>query len=179
VTTLRLPKRTCTWTKRRQQACWRPFYGDSGCIVVALDASRSTVRPVWRKQNPRRDNRSRLRPINKQNLATIHRKGSRIRRFLLAQKLPGRKATRAESVWNRQSAPRHRSPPARNDAHPAPAPDPLRRRMAAHPQPRHHLHRRAMPIIRYKNGDLAGFTRAECPCGCKLPTIAELHGRTG
>lgn len=41
------------------------------------------------------------------------------------------------------------------------------------------LHRRAMPIIRYKNGDLASFTSAECPCGCKLPMIAKLHGRTG
>jgi len=41
------------------------------------------------------------------------------------------------------------------------------------------LNRFAMPIIRYKNGDLARLTHQPCPCGCKLPMIAEIIGRTG
>jgi phenylacetate-CoA ligase len=44
------------------------------------------------------------------------------------------------------------------------------------------LNRYAMPIIRYKNGDLAKLTQEiqqTCPCGCKLPMIAEIVGRTG
>ena len=41
------------------------------------------------------------------------------------------------------------------------------------------LNRYAMPIIRYKNGDLARLSREDCPCGCKLPMIAEIVGRTG
>ncbi len=41
------------------------------------------------------------------------------------------------------------------------------------------LNRYAMPIIRYKNGDLARLTHELCPCGCKLPMIAEILGRTG
>ena len=41
------------------------------------------------------------------------------------------------------------------------------------------LNRYAMPIIRYKNGDLAKLTPKQCPCGCKLPMIAEILGRTG
>lgn len=41
------------------------------------------------------------------------------------------------------------------------------------------LNRYAMPIIRYKNGDLARLMRQSCPCGCKLPMIAEIVGRTG
>lgn len=41
------------------------------------------------------------------------------------------------------------------------------------------LNRYAMPIIRYKNGDLARLSRETCPCGCKLPMIAEIVGRTG
>jgi phenylacetate-CoA ligase len=41
------------------------------------------------------------------------------------------------------------------------------------------LNRHAMPIIRYKNGDLARLTQEPCPCGCKLPMIAEIIGRTG
>lgn len=41
------------------------------------------------------------------------------------------------------------------------------------------LNRFAMPIIRYKNGDLARLTRQRCSCGCKLPMIAEILGRTG
>jgi len=41
------------------------------------------------------------------------------------------------------------------------------------------LNRCAMPIIRYKNGDLARLSEETCPCGCKLPMIAEILGRTG
>jgi phenylacetate-CoA ligase len=41
------------------------------------------------------------------------------------------------------------------------------------------LNRYAMPIIRYKNGDLAKLAQEPCPCGCKLPMIAEIVGRTG
>lgn len=41
------------------------------------------------------------------------------------------------------------------------------------------LNRFAMPIIRYKNGDLARLTHQPCPCGCKLPMIAEIIGRAG
>jgi phenylacetate-CoA ligase len=41
------------------------------------------------------------------------------------------------------------------------------------------LNRLAMPIIRYKNGDLARLASERCPCGCKLPLIAEIIGRTG
>jgi phenylacetate-CoA ligase len=41
------------------------------------------------------------------------------------------------------------------------------------------LNRYIMPIIRYKNGDMARFTDEICPCGCKLPMIAEITGRTG
>jgi phenylacetate-CoA ligase len=41
------------------------------------------------------------------------------------------------------------------------------------------LNRYAMPIIRYKNADLARLTKEPCPCGCKLPMIAEILGRTG
>jgi phenylacetate-CoA ligase len=41
------------------------------------------------------------------------------------------------------------------------------------------LNRYAMPIIRYKNGDLARLSAEPCPCGCSLPMIAEIIGRTG
>jgi phenylacetate-CoA ligase len=41
------------------------------------------------------------------------------------------------------------------------------------------LNRYAMPIIRYKNGDLARLSAEPCPCGCSLPMIAEIVGRTG
>lgn len=41
------------------------------------------------------------------------------------------------------------------------------------------LNRFAMPIIRYKNGDLAKLTNQKCPCGCQLPLISEIIGRTG
>ena len=41
------------------------------------------------------------------------------------------------------------------------------------------LNRYAMPIIRYQNGDLARLSTQDCPCGCKLPMIAEIIGRCG
>lgn len=41
------------------------------------------------------------------------------------------------------------------------------------------LNRYAMPIIRYKNGDLASLSAEVCPCGCRLPMIAEIVGRAG
>ena len=41
------------------------------------------------------------------------------------------------------------------------------------------LSRYVMPIIRYKNGDLARFSGTVCPCGCRLPMLEELAGRTG
>jgi len=41
------------------------------------------------------------------------------------------------------------------------------------------LHRYAMPLIRYKNGDLVRLAKHDCPCGRKLPMIAEIVGRTG
>jgi phenylacetate-CoA ligase len=41
------------------------------------------------------------------------------------------------------------------------------------------LNRYSMPFIRYKNGDLASFSGKECSCGCCLPVISEIIGRTG
>jgi len=41
------------------------------------------------------------------------------------------------------------------------------------------LNRYVMPIIRYKNGDLARLAEDQCPCGCRLPLMAEIIGRTG
>ena len=41
------------------------------------------------------------------------------------------------------------------------------------------LNRYAMPVIRYKNGDLARLSQETCPCGRKLPIIAEIVGRMG
>jgi len=41
------------------------------------------------------------------------------------------------------------------------------------------LNRYSMPFIRYKNGDLARFGTEDCRCGCKLPVISEIVGRTG
>ncbi|MHC4478320.1 MAG: phenylacetate--CoA ligase family protein [Planctomycetota bacterium] len=41
------------------------------------------------------------------------------------------------------------------------------------------LTRYGMPVIRYKNGDLARLTARQCSCGCKLPMLAEIMGRTG
>jgi phenylacetate-CoA ligase len=36
-----------------------------------------------------------------------------------------------------------------------------------------------MPIIRYKNGDLAQLSTEDCPCGCRLPLIERIIGRSG
>ena len=41
------------------------------------------------------------------------------------------------------------------------------------------LNRYSMPFVRYKNGDLARSGLEDCPCGCKLPVISEVIGRTG
>jgi phenylacetate-CoA ligase len=41
------------------------------------------------------------------------------------------------------------------------------------------LNRYAMPVIRYKNGDLAKLSVETCSCGCKLPMIEEIAGRSG
>ena len=41
------------------------------------------------------------------------------------------------------------------------------------------LNRYAMPIIRYRNGDLACLAKEPCPCGCQLPMLAGIVGRTG
>jgi phenylacetate-CoA ligase len=41
------------------------------------------------------------------------------------------------------------------------------------------LNRYVMPILRYKNGDLARWAVGECPCGSRLPMLAEIVGRTG
>ena len=41
------------------------------------------------------------------------------------------------------------------------------------------LNRYSMPFIRYKNGDMARFAGTDCRCGCRLPTLSEIAGRTG
>lgn len=41
------------------------------------------------------------------------------------------------------------------------------------------LNRFAMPFIRYANGDLSEFLTEECPCGCKLPMLKRIVGRSG
>ncbi|MDR3209511.1 MAG: AMP-binding protein [Oscillospiraceae bacterium] len=40
------------------------------------------------------------------------------------------------------------------------------------------LTRRAMPLIRYRTGDVTTLLRGECPCGCKLKRLGRVHGRT-
>jgi len=40
------------------------------------------------------------------------------------------------------------------------------------------LHEHAMPLIRYRTGDLAVFADRECACGRKLPVIETLLGRS-
>jgi phenylacetate-CoA ligase len=37
---------------------------------------------------------------------------------------------------------------------------------------------RAMPLIRYRIGDLGAWATGECPCGRGLPRLAALHGRS-
>ena len=39
------------------------------------------------------------------------------------------------------------------------------------------LTRRAMPLIRYRTGDLASLTTPECPCGVNLPRLGKVKGR--
>jgi len=41
------------------------------------------------------------------------------------------------------------------------------------------LNRHVMPIIRYRNGDMARRMAGFCSCRCKLPLLAEIIGRTG
>lgn len=41
------------------------------------------------------------------------------------------------------------------------------------------LNRYSMPFIRYKNGDMAKFSEEKCSCGCRLPGLSEIAGRTG
>jgi phenylacetate-CoA ligase len=40
------------------------------------------------------------------------------------------------------------------------------------------LHNYAMPLIRYDTADIARVGPPECPCGCPLPTISRIAGRT-
>jgi phenylacetate-CoA ligase len=39
------------------------------------------------------------------------------------------------------------------------------------------LWNRAMPLVRYRTGDLASFAEEPCPCGRGLPVLARLEGR--
>jgi phenylacetate-coenzyme A ligase PaaK-like adenylate-forming protein len=39
------------------------------------------------------------------------------------------------------------------------------------------LDRRAMPLIRYRTGDIARFLPAMCPCGSVLPRLGKIQGR--
>jgi len=41
------------------------------------------------------------------------------------------------------------------------------------------LNRYVMPLLRYKNGDLARLGPERCPCGRQLPMLAEIIGRSG
>ena len=41
-----------------------------------------------------------------------------------------------------------------------------------------YLHNQAMPLIRYKIGDVGTFTNELCPCGRKLPLMGSVKGRT-
>lgn len=41
------------------------------------------------------------------------------------------------------------------------------------------LQNRAMPLIRYEVGDLAGVSRARCACGRSAPVLEAIHGRQG
>lgn len=40
------------------------------------------------------------------------------------------------------------------------------------------LHQYAMPLIRYKIGDMAAYQPSPCPCGRSLPVLREIVGRT-
>ncbi len=39
------------------------------------------------------------------------------------------------------------------------------------------LHNRAMPLIRYRIGDVAWFQTGTCPCGCAFPLVERVEGR--
>jgi phenylacetate-coenzyme A ligase PaaK-like adenylate-forming protein len=41
------------------------------------------------------------------------------------------------------------------------------------------LQKRAMPLIRYRTGDLAGWLDDCCPCGARLPRLSKVSGRLG
>lgn len=41
------------------------------------------------------------------------------------------------------------------------------------------LQRQAMPLIRYRTGDLTSFAPRPCPCGSVLPTLQRITGRVG
>jgi len=41
------------------------------------------------------------------------------------------------------------------------------------------LTRQAMPLIRYRTGDLSRFLPHRCPCGTRLKTLAHVRGRIG
>lgn len=41
------------------------------------------------------------------------------------------------------------------------------------------LNRYAMPFIRFAIGDLVKLSTEKCPCGCKLPILSEIVGRSG
>jgi len=40
------------------------------------------------------------------------------------------------------------------------------------------LHNYAMPLIRYDTADMAQVGPGECPCGCQLPSLSRISGRT-
>ncbi|MDD5718780.1 MAG: hypothetical protein PHQ53_03730 [Candidatus Krumholzibacteria bacterium] len=40
------------------------------------------------------------------------------------------------------------------------------------------LNNRAMPLVRYRLGDFATLSTATCPCGCTLPVLSGIHGRS-
>lgn len=39
------------------------------------------------------------------------------------------------------------------------------------------LHNRAMPLIRYRTGDIAAWSTDRCPCGQSFPTVDRIEGR--
>lgn len=41
------------------------------------------------------------------------------------------------------------------------------------------LNRQAMPLIRYRTGDLSRFIPGDCPCGSKLKRLDKIRGRVG
>lgn len=41
------------------------------------------------------------------------------------------------------------------------------------------LDREAMPLIRYRTGDIGCFTYRPCACGCRIPRLQRVYGRKG